>query len=392
MNAAQIDEAHEAWIDGAAVAARLGIKPNTLYAYVSRGRIEARPDPKDPRKSLYRAEDVARLFERKARGRTPADVARGAISWGEPVLASAITDVSGGRLYYRGADAAVLAETLTLEAVALRLWACGDPEVFRREPGPRVRMRGSYQARAFAALAARAGVEPPALGRGPTALWREGAGLVGDIALALSEGAAAEPLHMTLAEAWGLSGRNADLIRRALVLLADHELNASTFAARVAASTGASLSAALLAGLSALTGPRHGGVAMHISALIEEAGRLGPEAAVEAFLARGVPPPGFGQRPYPAGDPRARALLAAFDPDPELLKLKDAAEALTGQHANIDFALAALTRTLALPPDAPFALFALGRSVGWIAHAIEQLQSGALIRPRARYVGPGPTS
>ena len=380
----------DAWLDGSAVAARLGVKPQTLYAYVSRGRIEARPDPADPRRSLYSADDVTRLLERKSQGRKPADVARGAISWGEPVLASAITDAVGGRLYYRGADAAVLAETETLEAVALRLWACDDTEVFAREPGPRVRMRGSFQARAFAALAARAGSEPPALGRGPAALWREGARLMGDLAGAFGEGVEPGPLHQVLARAWGLEDAQGDLIRRALVLLADHELNASTFAARVAASTGASLSASVLAGLAALSGPRHGGVAARIAALIEEAGRDGPEAAVKAYIARGDAPPGFGQRPYPAGDPRAKALLSAFHPSKALIELKAAGEAYTGQPPNIDFALAALTRTLRLAPDAAFALFALGRSVGWIAHAIEQLENGGLIRPRARYVGPPP--
>ncbi len=381
-----------AWLDGSAVAARLGIKAQTLYAYVSRGRIEARPDPTDPRKSLYSAEDVTRLFERKSQGRKPADVARGAISWGEPVLASAITDVAGGKLYYRGADATALARTETLEQVALRLWACDDAEIFAREPGPKVRMKGSAQARAFAALAFRAGIEAPALGRSPAALWREGAALMADLAGALGDGFEPGPLHLVLAGAWGLDKRGADLVRRALVLLADHELNASTFAARVAASTGASLSASVLAGLAALSGPRHGGAAARISALIEEAERAGPEAAVKAFIARGDAPPGFGQRPYPAGDPRARALFSAFRPSPELIELGTAAEALTGHKANIDFALAALTRTIGLPPDAPFALFALGRSTGWIAHAIEQLESGALIRPRARYVGPPPSA
>ena len=381
----------DAWLDGSAVAARLGVKPQTLYAYVSRGRIEARPDPVDPRKSLYSADDVTRLLERKSQGRKPADVARGAIAWGEPVLASAITDVAGGRLYYRGADAAVLAETQTLEQVALRLWACDDPEVFARESGPKVRMRGSFPARAFAALAARAGAEPPALGRGSAALWREGAGLTADLAGAFGEGVQPGPLHLVLANAWGLGAAQADLVRRALVLLADHELNASTFAARVAASTGASLSASVLAGLAALSGPRHGGVAPRIAALIEEAERDGASAAVKAYIARGDAPPGFGQRPYPAGDPRARALLSAFRPSKALLELKAAGEAFTGQPANIDFALAALTRTLGLAPDAAFALFAVGRSVGWIAHAIEQLQDGGLIRPRARYVGPPPS-
>ena len=381
----------DAWLDGSAVVARLAIKPQTLYAYVSRGRIEARPDPADPRKSLYRADDVSRLLERKSAGRKPADVARGAISWGEPVLASAITDVAGGRLYYRGADAAALAERLTLEETALLLWGCGDAAVFAREPGPRVRLRGSFPARAFAALAARAGGEPPALGRGPAALWREGAGLMADLAGALGEGVDPGPLHLGLARAWGLGQEEADLVRRALVLLADHELNASTFAARVAASTGASLSASVLAGLAALSGPRHGGVSARIAALIEDAGRDGPEAAVRAYIARGDAPPGFGQRPYPAGDPRAKALLSAFRPDAEMTRLMAAGEALTGQPPNIDMALAALTRRLGLAPDAAFALFALGRSVGWIAHAIEQLESGGLIRPRARYVGPPPS-
>ncbi|MEI9965082.1 MAG: citrate synthase [Caulobacteraceae bacterium] len=377
----------ESWIDQAEGAARLGIKPQTLYAYVSRGRIEARPDPADPRRSLYRAEDIARLSARKARGRKASAVAQGAMSWGEPVLESAITAVMHGRIWYRGADAADLAETLTLEETALRLWACDDPAVFVRPPTPRVRLRGSAQARAFAALAARAGVDPPAAGRALPSLWADGAGLVGDLAGALGDGASDAPAHRVLADALRLDAAGADLVRRALVLLADHELNASTFAARIAASTGASLAASALAGLATLTGPRHGGAGAAVLALTEEAARLGPEAAVRGWMARGLPPPGFGHVLYPDGDPRARALLARFEPEPDLVALKEAAEALTGHAANVDFALAALTSRLALPADTPFALFALGRSVGWIAHALEQLQTGALIRPRARYVG-----
>ena len=381
----------DSWIDGAACTARLGVKPQTLYAYVSRGRIEARPDPVDPRKSLYSADDVTRLLERKSQGRKPADVARGAIAWGEPVLASAITDVSGGHLYFRGADAAALAETQTLEEVALRLWACDDTDAFAREPRPRVRMRGTAQARAFAALAARAGMDPPALGRAPQALWREGASLVIDLAGALGDGIVEGPAHRNLTQAWGLDDAKADVVRRALVLMADHELNASTFAARVAASTGASLAAAALAGLSTLTGPRHGGAGVAVAALREDAARRGPEAAVRAAIARGESPAGFGHLLYPDGDPRAEALLKAFRPDPELIALKEAGEQVTGRAVNIDFAMAAMTRALNLPAEAPFVVFALGRSVGWIAHALEQLQSGAMIRPRARYVGPAPS-
>ena len=374
----------ESWIDGAAAAARLGVKPQTLYAYVSRGRIEARVDPDDSRKSLYRTQDLDRLAGRK--GRKAAEIAQGAIAWGEPVLPSAITTISAGRLWYRGADAAELADTQTLEQVALRLWGSGEAGLFGRPAAPRVRMRGPAAARAFAAMAARAGDAQPSLGRSADSLRREGAGLVADLAAALGDGAADGPLHLSLARAWGLQGADADLLRRALVLLADHELNASTFAARVAASTGASLPAAVLAGLATLSGPRHGGAGARVAALVAEAKREGAEAAVRAWTARGDEPPGFGHPLYPDGDPRAAALLAHFHPSTELIALRQAAETLTGRVANIDFALAALSDGLALPEDAPFALFALGRSAGWIAHALEQIESGDLIRPRARYV------
>ncbi len=380
----------ETWLDGAATAARLGVKPQTLYAYVSRGRIQARQDPDDPRRSLYSAQDIARLESRKSRGRKAADVARDTIAWGEPILESSITDVSGGKLWYRGRDAAELARSKSLEAVALWLWGCRDDTVFTRAPGPRVRMRGAAQARAFAVLAARAGSDPPALGRSPATLWREGAGLVADLAGALGDGASEDGAHLSLARAWGLDDGQADIVRRALVLLADHELNASTFAARVAASTGASLAASVLAGLAALSGPRHGGAGVAVAAFVAESDRLGSEGAVQSWIARGEAPPGFGHPLYPEGDPRAAALLGAFRPDAEMLDLQAAAEAVTGRIANIDFALAAMARTLGLPSDAPFALFAIGRSTGWIAHAMEQLQTGVLIRPRARYVGPPP--
>ena len=106
------------WISAEDACDRLGVRAQTLYAYVSRGRLQVRPDPDDSRRSLYRAADVAALTERKSRSRKVSDVAAGAIHWGEPVLASAITTVHGGRLYYRGRDAIGLAETESLEAVA----------------------------------------------------------------------------------------------------------------------------------------------------------------------------------------------------------------------------------------------------------------------------------
>lgn len=100
--------------------------------------------------------------------------------------------------------------------------------------------------------------------------------------------------------------------------------------------------------------------------------------------------PGFDHPLYPDGDPRAAALLAAFEPPPLLADLRTVTQTATGLAPNIDFALVTLARTLKLPPDAPFILFATARSAGWAAHAIEQLQTGRLIRPRARYVGENP--
>jgi len=378
------------WLDADQVLERLGIRPQTLYAYVSRGRIEAAAHPRDPRRSLYRASDVAALAQKKARGRRAADVAAEAIAWGEPVLPSAITTVAGGRLWYRGRDAAALAEAgLTLENVG-RLLRGGHGAALKSSRRPHPPAADAARARLFLALAARAGREPPARGRAPLALAMEATDLLEAVVDAATGLTGDGPAHARFAAAWSLDAAGADLVRRALVLLADHELNASTFAARVAASTGASLSAACLAGLSALSGPLHGGMAARVEVFVEEAERRGPGPAVSARLARGAATPGFDHPLYPDGDPRAAALLAVFAAPPLLAELRAVTEAATGLAPNIDFALVALARALKLPPDAPFILFATARSAGWAAHAIEQLQTGRLIRPRARYVGAAP--
>lgn len=381
------------WITRQAACARLGVRPQTLYAYVSRGRVSVRADPADPRRSLYRAADLDALAERRSRSRKPAAVAAGAIAWGEPVLDSAITTVEGGRLYYRGRDATVLAKDQTLEAVA-RLLRGGDGAALKRAERGEPPEGDTLTARAFLALAQRAGVDPPAIGRHPLALAVEAATLLDVMCDAVAGVSASGAIHERLALAWGCGAdrKSADLIRRALVLLADHELNPSTFAARVAASTGASLAASALAGLSALSGPRHGGAGEAMRRLADDARRLGAEKALAERLAQDQRLPGFGHNLYPNGDPRAAALLEVFDPPPALARLRVTVEAATGQAANVDFALVALADTLGLPAQAPFALFAVGRCAGWIAHAIEQGQGGGLIRPRARYAGMRPAA
>lgn len=373
------------WLTREEALARLNVRPQTLYAYVSRGRIGMRPDGADPRRSQYRADDIAALATRRARGRSPQAIAESAIAWGEPAIATAISTVMHGRLVYRGRDAVTLAATATLEETAALLWASGAPVSFSSLTPSTVRESGTPTA--FARLSALAAAGWPSLGRRPAMLQQDGASATSVLATSLGASPGKEPVHERLAHGWSVDAAGADLIRKALVLLADHELNASTFAARVAASTGAPIAACLLAGLATLTGPRHGGAGAAAIALVEDAERLGPNEAIARWLAHGRPLPGFGHQLYPEGDPRAEALLPDVTIDDGLLRLRDAVLAATGQHPNVDFALAALTRSLHLPADAPFRLFALGRSVGWTAHAIEQVTSNRQIRPRARYDG-----
>lgn len=197
------------------------------------------------------------------------------------------------------------------------------------------------------------------------------------------------PLHEKIAAAWRRP-KAADIVRRVLVLMADHELNASTFATRVAVSTGAPLSAGVLSGLATLSGPLHGRASLGVLELVAATQRLGAGVAVRDWLSQGRPFAGFGHPLYPLGDARATALLQRFALPAQYAELREAVEEAIGEQPNIDFALAALTSVYALPVEAPLILFALGRCAGWLAHALEQVTTGHPIRPRARYVGPSP--
>ena len=174
----------------------------------------------------------------------------------------------------------------------------------------------------------------------------------------------------------------ADILRRALVLLADHELNASTFATRVAVSTGAPLAAGVLSGLATLTGPLHGRASLGVLELVAGVNRAGAEVTIRDWLSQGRPIAGFGHPLYPLGDPRATALLQQFPLPAEYAELRDVVEEAIGERPNVDFALAALTKVFNLPQEAPLILFALGRCAGWLAHALEQVTTGHPIRPR----------
>src|ERR1700728_676438 len=258
--------------------AELAISPATLYAYVSRGLIRSEPSP-DSRSHRYRAEDVRGLKER----RTPSREPRGLRSFDAdlPVMDSAIATINEDGPIYRGVNCIELAETDTLEHAATLLWDVTGVDPFSPDNCPLVstEMRAVAAAardaapidRCIAVLALAASADPRAFTRAA-----DGRAMVGGrilrlvVATMLNGTSSAEPLHLRIAEAWAPANPHAaDLIRRALVLLADHELNASTFTVRCVASTGISLYDAVTAGLVALKGPRHGGVGPLASKLVD---------------------------------------------------------------------------------------------------------------------------
>ncbi|MGE0719418.1 MAG: citrate/2-methylcitrate synthase, partial [Alphaproteobacteria bacterium] len=366
-------------IDADEAVRRLGVRRATLYAYVSRGLVRAADDPADPRRRLYDADDIERLRGGRVRGRSPGRAAAASLDWGLPVLDSGIALIEHGRLHYRGVDAVGLARTATLEDAARLLWDCGAADPFAAAapvPGdvPVAVAGGAPVGRVMAVLSL-AGVDTgTAWHREPGRRWEGAAELMRRTAAALVGVApSAAPIHRLLAGAWGVPAERADLIRMALVLSADHELNASAFAARVVASTGAGLAAAVVAGMAALTGPRHGGMTRRVAPLLDELDAAEDvEAALAARLRRGDPLPGFGHPLYPRGDPRAAALLDGLAGDARLDAVRRAVDRLTGEAPNVDFALVAVARALGLPADGAFTLFLVGRTAGWIAHALEQ--------------------
>lgn len=381
--------AEDRWIGRGEALSRLGVKAQTLYAYVSRGRIEARPDPADPRRSQYAARDIARLTGEAV----PDDVgppgrAGPAPARGEADLQSSVSTVLDGRLFYRGLDAVQLAETATLEDVARRLWDARAANPFA-EVRPRVGAvpGGSIRARLFTALARRA-EEDAAGDRSPAALRIECARVLDE---AFDAAAGSGPrlfLHQRLARAWKAPERDAHLIRRALALSADEGMNPAVLAVRVAAAEGASPAAAALTGLAVLTASPIMQEMARATSWIIAVRRQAADAARRAEEAGGLA--GFGDPAWPSGDPRAAALMASADLPLDIARAVRDGGAATGRPANFALALAVIARRLELPREGAADLLLLGRLAGLLGHAQDQITNGSPIRARLRYVGPEP--
>lgn len=378
---------------------QLRVKRATLYTYVSRGLIRCVGAP-GPDGKRYDAHDVARVAARSAARRGHGAVAAGALRWGEPVLDSAITRAGEDGLCYRGRDVVALARGSSFEEVCALLWGAGDDARAPWEvPGPLPQGPGGFLDRCFAivrALSPSAHEAPRAVD--PATERARTRSLLAAFVQALpgpglGAGAPAGSFGGRVAGALGVP-QAARWCDAALILCADHELNVSTFTARVAASAGADLYACLTAALCTFTGPKHGTACARIEIFLDSLPARGLGRSLKARAARGEGFPGFGHPLYPLrGDPRARALLALVREGPQstagraALDLVALVESETGQAPTIDAALVVLRRQLGLPPEAAAALFALGRVAGWAAHVFEQREAGFLLRPRARYTG-----
>lgn len=388
----------------------LGISQATLYAYVSRGLIESRPGH-DRRSRLYLRQDVERLAQRQRIGRGAARGAAQSLDRGLPVLETRISLIRPDGPYYRGRSAiAEVRAGASLEDIARLLWDCGEDDPFAMPlspwPDTVAAIAGNADLppleRTMAAIPLLALQERHSFHSAPQVRHRVAAHLLRqNAALLVAQPPPSGPVHRLLARSWRPDDEAfEDLVRAALVLCADHELNVSAFAARVVASTGAHLHATVCGGLAALSGPRHGGATARAYALIAETLQApSPRDAIAQRWQRGDDLPGFRHALYPQGDPRAAELLERLRghaPDSALLNALDTiietTEEISGQRPNIDFMLAAICLAYRLPATPALVMFAAGRLAGWLAHALEQQAQGGLIRPRARYAGMPPAS
>ena len=395
------------WIGASEAAQRLGIKPASLYSYVSRGVLTPRRAP-DGRASLFDAAEVAGLARRGRPRRAPGGA--------ELVIESELTEICDDHLWFRGHDAITLATSRSFEDVAGLLWTGSfcDPAA----AGP-WQATGEAIAAGTAAQAAlppdtypleRLQVIVPAVAATDRlrlhldrpAVMAAARGLIAamvDCLPAAGQGTAADDsIAGRLAPKLCLRPPADGLIaalRAALVLLADHELAASTLAARVAASVRADPYAVVGTGLGAMSGALHGGAALGAEVLlVSAADPADAPRVVGELLRRGERIPGLGHFVYQAGDPRSVLLLDLIrKAAPYSGRLAVAEAVLTEARRralpapNIEFALAVLSTVAGMIPGAGEAIFAVARTAGWLAHALEEYARATPIRPRGVYTG-----
>ncbi|MGE0328324.1 MAG: citrate/2-methylcitrate synthase, partial [Polyangiaceae bacterium] len=320
-------------------AALLGVQLPTLYAYASRGKLRSERAPGSARTRVYPESEVRRLLRSSQARAGHAAAAEGALNWGQPVLSSSITEITEAGPCYRGVSfGELIAKHVPYEAACELLWYgdSGERERWSEVRLPRASalapwLRRIRQVPELGSLEALqllvpwvALDDPSSHGATAEAERSRGRRLISLLAACLGPAVTSSDLSATLEPqsiasrvvrgVLGLSGRRAEapirLINAALIACLDHELNASTFCARVAASAGANLYASVSAGLGALSGPRHGRACDRVEALVHEVQRPSLARRVVEERARlGEQLPGFGHPLYPRGDPRGTLLL-----------------------------------------------------------------------------------
>ncbi|MDX6237466.1 MAG: citrate synthase [Kribbellaceae bacterium] len=393
----------ENYLTTAEVAERLGVKAETIYAYVSRGLLTS-VRARGSRGSLFQAGQVERLAERSVEH-------AGVVERIQTQL-SLLTD---DELYYRGKLVRELAATRTVESVAQFLWTgeLSDQPPF---PAPADLVELARSAIAIAPASARltdhlriavavlGAADPLRFDLAPESVVRAAGQLIGVLVDALPNADGSTVSGNTAGSAKGTLGARIwpkvsqrppqpELLEATLILLADHGLAVSTVAARVAASARANLYAVVSAGLGALDGHYHGAASTLAYRFVAEA-LEDPVGALSDRLRAGDRIPGFGHRVYQGRDPRAETLFDLLRDEP-VMQVVDAitAELAGRQFPNLDLAVAALMHAHDLRPDAGEALFALARTIGWTAHALEEYaEPGLRFRALGVYTGesPGP--
>ena len=390
-------------------AAELNISVKSLYVYVSQGLIRSEPLDNKKRMRRYHWEDIAHLKERQALRRNPRKTAENALHWGMPLMESGISLIQDGRLYYRGYDVEMLINHHRFEDVATLIWLDEllvpnfDLWADHRDLLPTLKKAAKNLPdltpieRFQIALPIMANRDLASYDFSPETIVATGIKILSMFAVAVNDFRPSINILSSLTSAWHLDNATAeDLLNTALILCADHELNVSAFTARCVTSANATPYQVVNAGLSALQGVKHGGNVNRVLAFMNEA-RNGIHETIRDRIKRGEGLSGFGHKLYPNGDIRATLLLEKIRehyPYHEAVQFAqevlEITYQLTEEQPNIDFALAVLVEILELPRSAAIAIFALGRTVGWIGHAIEQYELNQIIRPRARYCGRQP--
>ena len=377
----------------------LGVLPATLYAYVSRGLIRSHVEPRNSGKGArgkrYLAADIEALRHKKALRAAPERVSLDSLDWGMPVLASTISTIVGGRLYYRGLPLNDL-QGLRPEALTALLWQrpTGElaqawlppPALLPSALSPSAQL-GCYEQLQMLILWA-GSQDLRAYDLQPDAVLATSVRILKTAFAQVSGQTEASDLLGYFGE---LDPARLRLLQTLLLVSADHELNTSTFTARCVASARATPWAAVSAALAALAGRRHGGSTRLTEALFQHCERAdSATAGLRRWLQQNETLPGCGHRLYPQGDPRwelvAEVLAQDFAThrDLDLARAIAAALAELGQPPpNLDFALVVAARVLAWPGAEALVWFALGRLMGWLAHIQEQYGQALLIRPRA---------